>query len=121
MPSFATKTSGQPSPLKSATTTPSPAPLRSSLAGPVTSSNRALVIHVVGDDQIEPAVAVVVEEGRGHAPFRTLETRVLRDVFERPVVAVHEQAKTAVFRDHNIRPSVVVDVADGDPHAVAGD
>src|SRR5262249_32686890 len=78
-------------------------------------------------DQVEPAVPVEIDEAAGGAPARLLDPGRARHLLEAepaavgPAAAVAEQPSPAVLRDVDVHPTVVVEVADGDAHAVAGD
>ena len=76
-------------------------------------------VHVAGDEEIEIAVAVVVEEGGTGAPQRVADARLPRHVAERAVAVVVEQRRRAECRDEEVQVAVVVVVADRRAHAVA--
>jgi hypothetical protein len=57
------------------------------------------VLQVVADEEIEVAVAVVVEERRRNAPARIIRPALLRDVGKRPVTVVPEQLIRSEDRD----------------------
>src|SRR5262249_44830909 len=75
-------------------------------------------IDVVGDEEIEPAVAVVIEEGRARAPPRIADARLAGDVAERPIAVVVEEHRRTERRDEQILIAVVVVVADRRAHPV---
>ena len=77
------------------------------------------VVQVVPDEQIEPAVAVVVEEGGGNAPPGTGGAGLGRDVGERPVPLVPVHLVGPEPRQVEVDRAVVVVVAGGHAHAVA--
>ncbi len=75
---------------------------------------------VVADEEVEPAVAVVVEERRGGAEPAVFRPRRRGDVAERPVAVVVQQMVRPQVSQVDIHPPVVVVVAGGDADAVAG-
>ena len=76
-------------------------------------------LHVVADEQIEQAVAIEVQPHRrraeGHA---SVQTAGFRRVHERALAGVAEQPVLADAGDKHVGEAVVVEVADGDAHAV---
>ena len=74
---------------------------------------RQVEIDVIGGEQIELAVAVVVEEGTPGAPAHAggFEARLLRGLRERAVAAIAEEPVRAPERDEQVDPPVVVVVA----------
>ena len=79
----------------------------------------AVVIQAVGlvfaeDEDVEPAVVVVVRPARRRGIDRTLQPRLLRDVAEFAVAVVpqqalwHRQGKPRAARDEQVHPAVVV-------------
>src|SRR5207244_666752 len=54
-------------------------------------AERGVVIDIVGDDEIEPAVAVKVKERRRAGPLRRVDPRVFRHVGELAAAEVAEQ------------------------------
>ncbi len=79
--------------------------------------------HVVGDEEVEVAVGVGVEEGGAGAPPRVAGARFLGDVGkEHPAglgAVVAQQGVATDVGDVEVGIAVAVDVADGNPHAVA--
>ena len=71
-------------------------------------------INVVGDEQIETPVAVVVDEGAARIPARAFarHASLLADIGERAVAVVVIQNVLAEVGDEQIVPAVVVIVAD---------
>ena len=76
-------------------------------------------IQVVRHEQIEIAIAVVVEKGRARAPERIAHARVARHIGERPVSVVAKQRIRSEARDEEIQVAVVVVVADSDAHSIS--
>ncbi len=75
--------------------------------------------HVVADEQIQPAIAVVVEpQGRGAEAGAIAKACPRGDVHEGALAAVAKQAVLANRRDQQILPAVVVEVRDGHAHPV---
>ena len=77
-------------------------------------------VDVVGDEQVEPAVAVVVGERRAGRPPRIADAGLRGDVRERPVVIVAIQMVRAVAGDVEVVPAVVVEVGGDRAHAPSG-
>ena len=77
-----------------------------------------VVVEVVADVQIEPAVAVEVGERRRHAPPGVSGARLAGDVGEGPVAVVAEQLVRSEGGAVEVDPTVVVEVARRDAHAV---
>ena len=76
------------------------------------------------EEQIEPAVVVVVEPDRARRPAGRGDARLLGDVGERAVAVVVVQRAAAVRGDEDVGVAVVVVVGDGAAHAelrAAGD
>ena len=69
--------------------------------------------HVVGDEEIELAVAVVVEPGRARRETGIGDAGLRRHIDERARPRVAKQAIGAERRDVEIGPAVVVVVAGG--------
>ena len=74
-------------------------------------------VDVVGHEQVEPAVAVVVGERRAGRPSRIPNARLLRDIRKRAVAVVAIQPVRAVAGDVQVLPAVVVEVGGDDTHA----
>ena len=79
-------------------------------------------MNVVGDGEIEFAVAVVVDEGAACAPLLAgaSDSGLLGYLFEGAVALVVEEAIFAVAGDVEVVEAVVVVVADADSLAPAG-
>ena len=76
-------------------------------------------LDIVADEEVEQAVAVVIEPERGGAEgASTAEPGLLRDVDERALAGIAEEAVLADGGDQKIGEPVVVVVRDGDAHAV---
>ena len=77
------------------------------------------VDQVVADEQVEPAVAVVVEERRRDAPAaRVADAGGFRHVGERAVAVVAEKHGARESRAIQVHEAVVVEVARRDAHAI---
>ena len=80
---------------------------------------------VIRDDQVEPAVPVVVAELRPHAGSRLAvprhgHTRKQADFAEAPSsLVVEQEIRHAVVGHEHIRPAIVVVVADGNTKTIA--
>ena len=75
-------------------------------------------LHVVGDEQVQLAVAVVIEPCGAGAEIRVLDAGRLCDVAELAVALVVEQAVAFERGDVDVVAAVVIVVGDGDAHAV---
>ena len=80
---------------------------------------RQAELDVVGDVEIAQAVAIEVREARTHGPVVAGERGGRRDVPESPVAEVLQQLVRSEVGEKDVDVAVVVDVAGGDPHAVA--
>ena len=76
---------------------------------------REIEIHIVGDNQIEAAIAIVVDEGAARAPglARSGDSGLLSDFSEDPMIVV-VKAVLPVVGDVEIFPSVIVVIPDAD-------
>ncbi len=90
-------------------------------ASVVEASSSRVVIHIVHHYEIQPAIAVVIEERRHHRPRGIVDDGGLGDLSERAVAVIHEKVRPDIFSNEHIGPTVVVDVADGNAHAIARD
>ncbi len=79
-------------------------------------------VDVVGDDEVELAVAVVVDEGAAGAPLLAgaCDSGLLGYLFEGAVALVVEETVLAVAGDVEVVEAVVVVVADAGSLAPAG-
>src|SRR5205823_3587578 len=78
-----------------------------------------VIVDIVGHDEVEPAIAIVVHEAGGGGPERIVEAGLARDFPKGAVAVVEKEPDSAVLGDQDIRPAVVVDVANRHAHAVA--
>ncbi len=71
-------------------------------------------VDVIGDKQVEMAVAVVVEEGAAGVPpcLRLQQARLLRDVGEGAVAVVAVEDVLAEVADKEVVPAIIVVIAD---------
>ena len=76
-------------------------------------------VHIAGDEQIEPAIAIIVAKGRPARPVAQLHAGLLRGVGEGAIVVVVIEAILAEIGDEQIGPAIVVIVADGYSEAPA--
>ncbi len=75
--------------------------------------------HVVADEQVEQAVAVVIDPERGSAePLAGLEAGGASDIGKFAVTVIAEEMALADAGDENVGEAVVVVIADGYAHAV---
>src|SRR6266404_7951203 len=79
-----------------------------------------VVIHIVYHHEIEPAVAVDVDEAGRRGPLRIVEACFRGDILERAVAVIEKQLDATVLRDQHVDEAVVIEVADGDSHVVPG-
>ena len=75
-------------------------------------------VHVARDEEVEPAVVVVVQESGAGAPLSRSHSGDFRHVDERAVPVVTIERVSAVVGDVDVCEAVVVVVADRDAHAV---
>ena len=76
-------------------------------------------LHVIADEEVEQAVAIVIEpEGRGAEAEAVAESALGGDVDECAFAGVAKEAVLADAGDENVGKAVVVVIADGDAHAV---
>ena len=75
-------------------------------------------VHVAGDEEVEPAVVVVVQEPGAGAPLSRSHSGGFRHVRERAVPVVTVERVSAEVGDVDVCEAVVVVVADRDAHAV---
>ncbi len=80
---------------------------------------RRIVVHIIRDKEIEPSIAVVVEEHRRGSPAFILNAGGVRLIFKRAIASVHEEVIGAEAGHVNVWKPVVVDVPHGRSHAVA--
>src|SRR5205823_12146993 len=80
-----------------------------------------VVVDVVDDDKVEPAVLVVVEESGRRAPGGVVQAGFPGHLDEFPLALVEEQADAAILGTQVIGTAIVVDIANGHAHTVAGD
>src|SRR5262249_27685302 len=78
-----------------------------------------LVLDVIDDHQVEPAVPVVIHKGRRRAPERVVQPPLPGDVGEGAILVIEDQPDAAVLGDEHVGPAIIVDVADGYPQAGA--
>ena len=77
-----------------------------------------IVVDVVADVQVQPAVPIDIRERRRHPPARVVHAGPPRDVAERPVPVAAKQLIGAQPRAVQIDPPVVVEVSGRHSHAV---
>ena len=75
---------------------------------------RRIVIDVIPHHQIQPAIAVVIEERRRHTPLPVGQTRALGDIGKLPAALIQKQADAIILRRKNLRQPVIVDVTHRD-------
>jgi lactate dehydrogenase-like 2-hydroxyacid dehydrogenase len=80
---------------------------------------REIDLHVAADEQIEPAVAIVVCEAAAGRPAAGSDASLLRDVGERAVAVVAIQVVAADGGDVEILTAVAIHVRRADAHAPA--
>ena len=80
-------------------------------------NGKILVVHY---HQIKPAIPVIVQKGRTGAPAWIVRPGFFRDIFKRAVAFVEKHLVGTQVRNIDIRPAIVVNVADGHSHSVPG-
>ena len=78
-----------------------------------------VVFDIVCDDQIEPAIAVEVEETCRSSPEQAFQAGGAADVAEFPFAEIFEQSQFAELGDADVGEAVVIHIADGDTGAEA--
>ncbi len=79
-------------------------------------------VHIIADEEIEMAVAIVIEpQGRCAEGRAAGETAGFGDIAKCAFAGVQEQAVLADTRDQDVRESIVVVICDSDAHAVEFD
>src|SRR5436190_2073593 len=75
------------------------------------------VLHrVIGDEEIQPAVIVIIEPNGAGAPAGCGYPGFLGYVLERPVVVIFVENAFPICSNENVWPAVVVVVAHGGSH-----
>src|SRR5262245_28797633 len=83
-------------------------------------TDRLLIeVDVVGHNQIEPAVPVIIEKTGGQGPLRVVESGFSCDFGEGLAPTIQEKSNSTEFGHQKIWPSVVVHVTDNRSHTVA--
>ena len=79
-------------------------------------------VDIVGDGEIEFAIAVIVDEGAAGAPFLAGAgyTGLFGDLFEGAVALIVKEAIFAIARDVEVVEAVVIVVANADALSPAG-
>ena len=80
-----------------------------------------IVVDIVDNAEVEPAIAVVIEERCGRGPLKVDETGFRRHVDEAHASLVQQQFHAVHLGDEEIGLAVVVDVAHRDAHVPAGE
>ena len=73
---------------------------------------------IIADVQVQPSIAVVVEERRGDAPSRDVSAALFRYVGERSIAVITKQLVAPEIRDVQVDAAIVVEIGCGDTHAV---
>ena len=79
---------------------------------------REVPLHVATDDQIQPPVAVVVNEARACAPSGATHAGLGRNIGERAVAVVVIKNISTEVCDQEVDIAIVVVVACGDAHSI---
>src|SRR5687768_12869423 len=85
------------------------------LPGFIKANAGGIIDHIVCDDEIEPAIAIVIEKAGGNRPQRIIEPG-LDELAEGAVRLVAKQPDPAELGDEHVTPAIVVNVTDGDAH-----
>src|SRR5438876_4811050 len=75
-------------------------------------------LHIPCNDEVEPAIAVVIYEGRACAPTAATDARLGSHIGESPVAIIVIKSVSAEVRHQKVSVAVVVVVAGCDSHAV---
>src|SRR4030095_15206979 len=75
-------------------------------------------IDIAGDEQIERAITVIVEEHGSSGPAGGGDTGFVRYVYKRAIAAIAVEDVATVVRDVEVRVAVVVEIACSDAHSV---
>ena len=75
-------------------------------------------LHIASDDQIKPAIAVIIDEAGAGAPSTAADARLVSDVGESSITVVVIKNVSAKVRYQKINLAIVVIVTAGDSHAV---
>ena len=67
------------------------------VAAGVVALNRFAVVQIINNDDIKPAVSVIIEKRRRRCPPRVFDPRAPRDVFEVAAAAIQEESRIAIF------------------------
>src|ERR1019366_2894217 len=76
-------------------------------------------IYVVGNEKVEPAIPVKIDEGSTDAPTRNVGAGFCGDIGECAVPVVAPHLIVAEIRDVEIDPSVIVEVRSRNSHAIS--
>ena len=76
--------------------------------------------HVIDNDEVEPTVAIVIQKADGRAPDLLVDAAG-GHLLEAALAPIKEEPSPHVFADVDIGQPVVIHVADGHAHAVAGE
>ena len=75
-------------------------------------------LHIASNDQIKPAVAVIIDEAGAGAPCTAADARLVGDVGKSSISVVMVKNVSAKVRHQKINVAVVIVITAGDPHAV---
>src|SRR6185295_7911750 len=78
-------------------------------------------VEIPGDKQIQPSIAIVIEEGRARAPAFARDASLRGHITKMTPSVVFEQHVRSEIGDVEIDRAVVVEVAGRDAHPVAAD
>ena len=73
---------------------------------------------IIADVQVQPTIAVVVNERRRDAPSRDVSATLLRYVGKRPIAVIAKELVPSEIRHVQIDTAIVVEIRCGDTHAV---
>src|SRR5258708_106822 len=76
-------------------------------------------IHIIGHEEIELAIVVIIDEGRAGRPTRIADARFLSNVGEGAVAVVSEQMVWPQAGHIDVVKAIVIVVTNGDPHSPA--
>src|ERR1039458_10814920 len=77
-------------------------------------------MHIAGNEKVQPSVAVIVAPCRAVGPIAQSHTGLLGHVRETTVMVVVVEPVLAEVSHEDIRPPIVIEVADSDAKAPSG-
>src|SRR5262249_22271087 len=78
-----------------------------------------VVVHVIGDEEVQPAVIVIIYEGRSSRPSRVVYAGGPGNISERPITIISEEVVRSQTGDIEVIETIVIVIADGGAHSPA--